>query len=134
MVKCNNLTGADLDYAVALCEGWTLDPKGEFAFIFQYPEIEGGFNPSTNWKDGGPIIEKHGINVSLRYGSLPPNHVQDSWDAIIKPAFYSSGRPGSGVKKEVIASGPFPLIAAMRCYVLSKLGDEIDIPEQLRDK
>jgi len=27
--------------------------------------------------------------------------------------------------------GPAPLIAAMRCYVASKLGNEIDIPEEL---
>ena len=24
-----------------------------------------------------------------------------------------------------------PLVAAMRCYVASKLGDEVDIPEEL---
>lgn len=29
------------------------------------------------------------------------------------------------------AEGPTPLIAAMRCYVASKLGDEVDIPEEL---
>lgn len=27
--------------------------------------------------------------------------------------------------------GPTPLIAAMRCYVASKLGDEVEIPEEL---
>ena len=27
--------------------------------------------------------------------------------------------------------GPTPLIAAMRCYVASKLGDDVDIPEEL---
>jgi hypothetical protein len=27
--------------------------------------------------------------------------------------------------------GPTPLIAAMRCYVASKLGDDINIPEEL---
>ena len=27
--------------------------------------------------------------------------------------------------------GPTPLIAAMRCYVASKLGDEIEIPTEL---
>ena len=27
--------------------------------------------------------------------------------------------------------GPTPLIAAMRCYVTSKLGDEVEIPEAL---
>jgi hypothetical protein len=27
--------------------------------------------------------------------------------------------------------GPTPLIAAMRCYVASKLGDAVEIPEEL---
>jgi len=31
-----------------------------------------------------------------------------------------------------ISEGPTPLIAAMRCYVLSKLGEEIEIPEELK--
>jgi hypothetical protein len=28
--------------------------------------------------------------------------------------------------------GPTPLIAAMRCYVASKMGDEIELPEELK--
>jgi hypothetical protein len=28
--------------------------------------------------------------------------------------------------------GPTPLIAAMRCYVQSKLGDEVEAPEELQ--
>jgi hypothetical protein len=28
--------------------------------------------------------------------------------------------------------GPTPLIAAMRCYVASRLGDEVDVPEELK--
>ena len=27
--------------------------------------------------------------------------------------------------------GPTPLIAAMRCYCCAKLGDEVDIPDEL---
>ncbi|MNW06473.1 hypothetical protein D3C71_2028910 [compost metagenome] len=27
--------------------------------------------------------------------------------------------------------GPTPLIAAMRCYVASRVGDEVDLPEEL---
>ena len=80
------------------------------------------------WEAAGPVIENAGINISLRYGSLPPNHVQDTWDAVIKPEFYTSGRPCSGVKSEVMKSGPTPIIAAMRCFVASKLGDEVEIP------
>jgi hypothetical protein len=30
--------------------------------------------------------------------------------------------------------GPTPLVAAMRCYVASQLGDEVDVPDELVDK
>lgn len=89
---------------------------------------------STNWTQGGPIIERVGINVTLRYGSLPPNHVHDVWDAVIKPEFYTSGRPESGVQKETLSSGPTPLIAAMRCYCCAKLGNEVEVPDELMRK
>jgi hypothetical protein len=29
---------------------------------------------------------------------------------------------------------PTPLIAAMRCYVASKLGDEVDVPDELTEE
>jgi hypothetical protein len=39
--------------------------------------------------------------------------------------------PGSGVTREIIKTGPTPLIAAMRAYVTDKLGDKVEIPEEL---
>jgi hypothetical protein len=35
---------------------------------------------------------------------------------------------GPAVSEEV---GPTPLVAAMRCYVASKLGDEVEVPDEL---
>lgn len=141
-VKTNTLTGKALDYAVAIALGATnfrydtvscywieLDGKDR-VFSTAWSESQ-NFAPSSDWRQGGEIIEKAGISVSLRYGSLSPNHVQDVWDAVIKPEFYSTGRRNSGVKKETIATGPLPLVAAMRCYVASKLGEEVEIPEGL---
>jgi hypothetical protein len=40
--------------------------------------------------------------------------------------------PAQRFKQNIQTDGPTPLIAAMRCYVASKLGDEIDIPEELK--
>jgi hypothetical protein len=40
--------------------------------------------------------------------------------------------PAQRFKHNIQTDGPTPLIAAMRCYVASKLGDEIDIPEELK--
>ena len=34
-------------------------------------------------------------------------------------------------KKRWWRNGPTPLIAAMRCYVISKLGEEVEVPDEL---
>jgi len=36
--------------------------------------------------------------------------------------------------EEAYQEGDTPLIAAMRCYVASKLGDEVDVPEELLEQ
>jgi hypothetical protein len=33
--------------------------------------------------------------------------------------------------QDIVQSGPTPLTAAMRCYVASKLGDEVEVPDEL---
>lgn len=64
--------------------------------------------PPTNWSQGGPIIERE--KTAIRF--VP----WDTWVAECK------GYTGEGTT---------PLIAAMRCYVASKLGDEVEVPEEL---
>lgn len=115
-----------LDWAVASCENIGQAYLDNFTWRTSDED-----NYSTNWSLGGPIIDREGISTALRYTSVPAKALHDVWDAIINPEFYSAGRPGSGVKKEVIATGPTPLVAAMRCYVASKFGSEVDIPEEL---
>ena len=70
------------------------------------------FAYSTSWAQGGPIIEREGIR-------LHRSHTGAWWAG-----------PESDPHRPV--SGPTPLIAAMRCYVASKMGDTIDIPEELK--
>ncbi len=43
---------------------------------------------------------------------------EDEWEAMIKGGFFTS-------------YGSTPLIAAMRCYVASKLGEEVEVPDEL---
>lgn len=76
-----------------------------------------GFHPSTCWSQGGPIIDR--IKGFLLKQWL-------------------DCRPESCCQAEIhnldgnwIMFGPTPLIAAMRCYVASKFGDTIDLPEGL---
>lgn len=77
-------------------------------------ETSSYYCPSTSWGVGGPIIERERINLRA---SGAGNWVSSTHD-VPHP-------------KRVVQYGDTPLIAAMRCYCCSKLGDEIDIPEEL---
>ena len=100
-IKTSELIGSTLDWAVAKCED---------VYCF-----DGSYTPSTDWAQGGPLIEREGISVD-RAGLAWTADLSDSVGGYI----------------EHTESGPTPLIAAMRCYVASKLGDEVEIPENLK--
>ena len=112
----NELTGAALDWAVAKCEPddkssiYFDESTGEPLCHDDWPDNQ-MFQPSTDWAQGGLIIEREKITVE--YTGDP-----DTWCACIMAdqEFY----------------GSTPLIAAMRCYVASKLGDEVEVPEGLK--
>ena len=74
------------------------------------------FEPSTNWSHGGPIIERENIDVTRK----------EQWEA------WLDNHDPEGVVDASFGSGPTPLIAAMRCFVASRLGDEVEIPEELK--
>ena len=104
-MKTAELQGAALDWAVSKCWGIVWE-QGDL----DAGEYGPGFRPSTNWEDGGPIIEGEEIKLT------PPLIGETDWFANI----------GFGD-----VAGPTPLIAAMRCYVALKLGDTVDIPREL---
>jgi hypothetical protein len=112
-MKTSELTGAALDWAVAKCEGFPVTEKHyDLRFIDEYPF-------STDWAQGGPIIEREEISTAKLEETLP--------DAIAPhPACWSGHIDGVFVRY-----GPTPLIAAMRCYVAFKLGEDVSIPEEL---
>jgi hypothetical protein len=82
---------------------------------------------SNDWAQGGPIIEREGINT-FKYNKISEEE-PDKWCAhkvVPRPNL-----EGSTNMTAIAPEGPTPLIAAMRCYVASKLGDEVEIPEEL---
>ena len=113
-MKTSELTGAALDWAVAKCEGLPVTEKHyDLRFIDEHPF-------SIDWAQGGPIIEREEISTAKLEETLP--------DAMAPhPACWSGHIDGVFVRY-----GPTPLIAAMRCYVASKLGDDVEIPEELQ--
>lgn len=104
-MKTSELTGAALDWAVAKAAGYTTSDLDLLYDIKSYDK----FNPSIDWSQGGPIIERERIALDYRLGYCVAS--VGSWDT------YSEGLT--------------PLIAAMRCYVASKIGDTVDIPKEL---
>ena len=72
-------------------------------------------SPSTDWSQGGPIIEREHISIIDCDG-------YDFWRADKMNA----------QAQVVTAYGPTPLIAAMRCLLAAKLGDVVEIPEELQ--
>lgn len=126
-IKTSELTGAALDWAVAKCEGhkpvftrhWVTPshPEDPRRVCVPAPSWVQPFEPSTNWAQGGPIIEREKIYLNcLRTGDHYRTEVWEAWP-------YASTK--------LVQQGVTPLIAAMRCYVASKLGDEVDVPKEL---
>ena len=120
-MKTNELTGAALDWAVAKCEG-AYNPSVDTDIDGTKRVNYGGMYPewSTDWAQGGPIIEREEIGIKRN----SPCSDGRQWEA--SPSITAKGAGGKW------GYGPTPLIAAMRCYVTGKLGDEVDIPEELK--
>ena len=102
-VQTYTLIGDALNRAVAKCEG-----------VLYYGPAWTKY--STDWAYGGPIIEREKIALEHLHGAGDAG--ADVWVAT---------RCESPCVSE--EHGTTPLIAAMRCYVASKLGDEIEMEE-----
>ena len=115
-IKTADLIGPALDWAVAKCEGllcFGYRTDGERLSIQSSDGEVGGFAPSTNWAEAGPLIERKKLSVVIQR--------VDAWHSSC-PRYVYHGY------------GPTPLIAAMRCFVASRLGDEVDVPDELMEK
>jgi hypothetical protein len=120
-VKTAEATPLQLNWLVAKCEGMYYgDSGGSHIAVYRDGVVVMSaevWRPSANWSQGGPIIEREGISPAQRAG------------------FRDGGAEASyryRMESEVFRqTGPTYLIAAMRCYVASKLGDEVDVPKEL---
>lgn len=122
-VKTAELTGAALDWAVAMAEFWEADRpqdgqirRGDvYMLVGPFRLIGLGadkfYSPSTNWVQGGPLIDECDVWLSdderVCVASCPPH----------------AGR--------FVVDGGTNLIAACRAIVTSKLGEVVQVPEKL---
>lgn len=143
-IKTSELKDSALDYATAIAEAmiiakllgrgtvrferglWTppLPTGGTQGYVLRadlaawqrrcdgYPLLRSTYiwSPSTDGSQAIPIMEREDINTNR----------EGEWKATII-------RSGHSYRQ----FGPTLLVAAMRCYVASKLGDEVEIPQEL---
>jgi len=101
-MKTDELIDEALDWAVARCEGAGTPYIGKDG---KHHLATASY--STNWSQGGPIMEREKIATAWHITRWV------AWRGVIEHP------------------GPTPLIAAMRCYVASRLGNDIETPEEL---
>ena len=115
-MKTSDLQDTALDWAVAEAEKTDVrlvrTKKGSPLHVCKVDATGstcGVYSPSTRWDTGGPIVERERISLQGQ---------KKMWWASYQPSISEFG-------------GPAPLIAAMRCYVASKLGEEVEVPKEL---
>lgn len=148
-IKTSELTGAALDWAVASAAGYLtgghfhyrecrrVELRGRVLIDWAATRVTDDdltvWNPTGDWAQGGPIIEQGTISV-IAYGGewRATNGDQVTEEAY---SFAPLQRNASGTFQTMQGyadeAGGTPLIAAMRCFVASKLGDEVEIPDEL---
>lgn len=119
-VKTKDLAGWPLRWAIAQCdclgEEWRGVRKPD-GFVNYWTDNHGSYVPDELWEIGGPIIERECIGVCPDGGGG-----------------YKAWIPICDGMTDRVLHGPTPLIAAMRCYVASKLGDTVEVPDELIEK
>ena len=116
-IQTQDLIDAALDWAVASCEGyevsgpWLVPQEG---YLHDEKPLA-SFRPSTDWAQGGPIIERENISVGHQ------GHLGVPLDSL----WYATDRV------DACGFGQTPLLAALRCFVASKLGPTVEVPEEL---
>lgn len=127
-VKTLKLDNAALAWAVALCEQAKVGiSSGKKVCIDTHQdELPLGiapfddcrwhvYRPESSWAQGGPIVDDQEITIDYRGNETIARKWSDKLNNFIE------ARAG---KKQ-------GLLAAMRCYVAFKLGDTVDVPEEL---
>lgn len=131
-VQVSDLSGQLLDMAVAKCEDFVpfwdgintlLKGTGPGVLILGPGSSPLNYSPSTDCDQGGPIIERERLCVGYRHQCDPEFCPTLDRNTVCWARTTAGGH---------LKYGPTLLIAAMRCYVASKLGNEVDIPDWIQ--
>lgn len=111
-IKTSEATKRQLNWLVAKCEGASADTLESYVDGMR----EAGDGDFTDdWSLAGPIMEREKIYAREEREGL------------------YFGYKWNGVVHRQMSEGPKPLIAAMRCHVVSRLGNEVEVPDELLD-
>lgn len=118
-IKVSETTPLQLDWLVGYIQTYAAtNGKPVLTGDLMQKALQNGMaSPSTDWSQGGPIIEREGMWLR-HFTADDPDMAR--WEAI-----------NGWFPANVVCTGPTPLIAAMRCYVASKLGDEVEVSDEL---
>ena len=133
-VEASTAEGIALDWAVGQCDKRKLYLAKSKRLMtanygtFNHRHGAPWYEPSSNWLQGGRIIQSNRITLDITDTAY-----DDKTDECIKlktPEWWSS-------IGEVTARGSTPLIAAMRCFVTSRLAEAgltvIELPPDVAD-
>ena len=99
-MKVSELRKAELNFWVAKAEGYEVEGWWNEIYIREKFSVSTEvYSPSTNWSQGGPIIEREKISVE---------YTDEGWESY-----------------DPVMRGRTALEAAMRCYVASKFGEDV---------
>lgn len=83
--------------------------------------LRGMFCYTTNWSQMGPIIERERLTTQTdQHDTEGP-----MWTAYKREFLFAEDGT------DCWSVGTTPLIAAARCYIMSKLGEVVEVPEEL---
>jgi len=131
-IKVSEAAPRQLDHMVHVAIGLTIREDFKYGRMYYRPQTKPGevawdntsLPYSTNWSQGGPIIERGKIAILPNDGHRFSQWHAFCWAPSQHDLTFEDGQSHN-------QRGPTPLIAAMRCLVASKLGDEAEVPDAL---
>ncbi len=147
-IRTSQLVGPALDWAVATCEAIAIHIGNDGRVTFdreKHPDIPceevdaqfGVYSPSTILEQGTPIIERERMILVNKpngeWHAIKDTRIDDRrhWEQHRFTNPTSRQRKSRPDQFLFICAAVTPLLAAMRCHVAARLGDEIAVPDEL---
>lgn len=136
IIQTKDLTGVALDWAVAksvgaykgLVKPYKNSDTEESALIFPNAGhcewMQGEYHPSTDWAQGGPLIDQYKIDLYWHHEYQLDDETRPMWEACCENAQVVFADDYDPI-------GETALIAACRAIVAAELGDSVDVPDEL---